>query len=152
MDLFNKLSSLGLSLREGKYWKTYLKLSAASFTASLASPCFYSFLSPSGPLDVVGVYTARHTDGDVESIDVEAIETRQVRETVKLVPRSRPGRGEANGSNIPPREALLTGEKNPGKCAVVLPDFLALKARSVWMTLQTIATRQGAGLTVAAFA
>jgi hypothetical protein len=34
----------------------------------------------------------------------------------------------------------------------VLPDFHALKAKSVWMILQMIATRQEAELTVAAFA
>jgi hypothetical protein len=98
------------------------------------------------PLDVVGVYTARHTDGEVEAIDVEAAEARQVRETAKLVPQSRLGRGEVNGSNIPPRGALPMGEKNRSKCAAVLPDFHVLKARSVWMILQTIATRQEAGL------
>ena len=38
------------------------------------------------PLDVVGVYTARHTDGDVETMDVETIQPRQVREMVKLTP------------------------------------------------------------------
>jgi len=37
------------------------------------------------PLDVVGVYTARHTDGDVESMDVEAVEGRQVREGLRVL-------------------------------------------------------------------
>jgi hypothetical protein len=34
-------------------------------------------------LDVVGVYTARHTDGDVETIDVEPVSGRKLSETVK---------------------------------------------------------------------
>ena len=37
------------------------------------------------PLDVVGVYTARHTDGEVESIDVEAVQPQKIHDTVKLV-------------------------------------------------------------------
>ncbi|MGH8468079.1 MAG: Kazal-type serine protease inhibitor domain protein [Gammaproteobacteria bacterium] len=39
------------------------------------------------PLDVVGVYTARHTDGEVETMDVEAVRPKQIREMVKLMPR-----------------------------------------------------------------
>jgi hypothetical protein len=38
------------------------------------------------PLDVVGVYTARHTDGEVETMDVETVQPRQMREVVKLMP------------------------------------------------------------------
>ena len=38
------------------------------------------------PLDVVAVYTARHTEGEVETMDVETIQPRQMREEVKLTP------------------------------------------------------------------
>ena len=38
------------------------------------------------PLDVVGVYTARHSDGEVETMDVDAIPQRQIAETVELTP------------------------------------------------------------------
>lgn len=38
------------------------------------------------PLDVVGVYTARHTDGEVETMDVETVHPRQLDEDVKLMP------------------------------------------------------------------
>ncbi len=36
-------------------------------------------------LDVVGVYTARHNDGEVETVDVETIQPRKLRGTVKVV-------------------------------------------------------------------
>ncbi len=35
-------------------------------------------------LDVVGVYTARHTDGDVETIDVETVQGRKIATTVEV--------------------------------------------------------------------
>ncbi len=35
-------------------------------------------------LDVVGVYTARHTDGDVETIDIEAVQGRKISSTVDV--------------------------------------------------------------------
>lgn len=38
------------------------------------------------PLDVVGVYTARHSDGEVETMDVETVQPKQMREDVKLMP------------------------------------------------------------------
>jgi hypothetical protein len=38
------------------------------------------------PLDVVGVYTARHTDDEVETMDVETIQPRPLRETVAIGP------------------------------------------------------------------
>lgn len=38
------------------------------------------------PLDVVGVYTARHTDGEVETMDVDTVQPRQIRETIELMP------------------------------------------------------------------
>ena len=36
------------------------------------------------PLDVVGVYTARHSDGEVETMDVDAVRERQISEAVEL--------------------------------------------------------------------
>lgn len=36
------------------------------------------------PLDVVGVYTARHSDGEVETMDVDAVRERQISESVEL--------------------------------------------------------------------
>jgi len=38
------------------------------------------------PLDVVGVYTARHSDGEVETMDVDAVPQRQISEAVELTP------------------------------------------------------------------
>ena len=38
------------------------------------------------PLDVVGVYTARHNDGEVETMDVDTVQPRQIREMVELMP------------------------------------------------------------------
>lgn len=38
------------------------------------------------PLDVVSVYSARHTDGEVETMDVETVQPKQIREAVKLTP------------------------------------------------------------------
>lgn len=55
------------------------------------------------PLDVVGVYTARPTDGEVESIDVETIQSRQVRETVKLGPTEPSKPGEGKRIDYPPK-------------------------------------------------
>lgn len=65
------------------------------------------------PLDVVGVYTARHTDGEVESIDVEAVEPRQIRETVKIgaTEPTKPGGGKR--VDYPPKGSSAYGEKEP---------------------------------------
>ncbi|MCE3256784.1 MAG: hypothetical protein K0Q64_867 [Nitrobacter vulgaris] len=38
------------------------------------------------PLDVVSVYSARHTDGEVETMDVNAVQPRQMREAVEITP------------------------------------------------------------------
>lgn len=38
------------------------------------------------PLDVVGVYTARHSDGEVETLDVDAVPERKLREEVLVTP------------------------------------------------------------------
>jgi len=37
------------------------------------------------PLDVVGVYTARHTEGEVESVDVETVKPQKISSAVKIV-------------------------------------------------------------------
>jgi len=37
------------------------------------------------PLDVVGIYTARHTDGEVESVDVETVKPKKISSAVKIV-------------------------------------------------------------------
>ena len=47
------------------------------------------------PLDVVGIYTARPTDGEVSSMDVEMIQPRQMKETVKI------GAAESTKPTIP---------------------------------------------------
>lgn len=48
------------------------------------------------PLDVVSVYTARHTDGDVESIDVMTVQPRKIHDMVKIgsTESSKPGEGK----------------------------------------------------------
>jgi hypothetical protein len=62
------------------------------------------------PLDVVGVYTARHTDGEVETMDVETIQPRQMREMVKLTP---PAAGPKPEKHIeyPPKGSPAYGGK-----------------------------------------
>jgi hypothetical protein len=65
------------------------------------------------PLDVVGVYTARHTDGEVESIDVETIQPRQIRETVNIgaAEPTKPGGGKR--VDYPPKGSPAYGDKEP---------------------------------------
>jgi hypothetical protein len=65
------------------------------------------------PLDVVGVYTARHTDGEVESIDVEAVEPRQVRDTVKIGAAEPSKAGGGKRVDYPPKGSSAYGEKEP---------------------------------------
>ncbi|HKX53529.1 MAG TPA: Kazal-type serine protease inhibitor domain protein [Nitrosospira sp.] len=65
------------------------------------------------PLDVVGVYTARHTDGEVESIDVEAVEPRQVREMVSIGAAESAKRGAGKRVDYPPKGSSAYGEKEP---------------------------------------
>ncbi|SEP24593.1 Kazal-type serine protease inhibitor domain protein [Nitrosovibrio sp. Nv6] len=64
------------------------------------------------PLDVVGVYTARHTDGDVESIDVEAIEPRKLKETVKIGAEE-PSKPGGKRVDYPPKGSSAYGDKGP---------------------------------------
>ena len=65
------------------------------------------------PLDIVGVYTARHTDGDVESIDVEAVAPRQVRETVRIGAAESAKQGGGKRVDYPPKGSSAYGEKEP---------------------------------------
>src|SRR6185437_4298867 len=98
-----------------------------------------------GELDVVGVYTARHTDGDVESIDVETIKPRQIRESVKIGPGNPPKGGKGAESTIRPKEAPRMAIKSPKKSAEELPDFHARMARNAWMARPIIAIPPEAG-------
>jgi hypothetical protein len=65
------------------------------------------------PLDVVGVYTARPTDGEVSSMDVEMIQPRQMKETVKIgaAEPTKPGGGKR--IDYPPKGSSAYGEKEP---------------------------------------
>jgi hypothetical protein len=65
------------------------------------------------PLDVVGVYTARHTDGEVESIDVETVQPREIRETVNIgaAEPTKPGGGKR--IDYPPKGSPAYGGKEP---------------------------------------
>ncbi|MBA4142246.1 MAG: Kazal-type serine protease inhibitor domain protein [Nitrosospira sp.] len=64
-------------------------------------------------LDVVGVYTARHTDGEVESIDVEAVQPRQIRETVKIGAAEPTEPGGGKRIDYPPKNSPAYGNKEP---------------------------------------
>ncbi|SNX58818.1 hypothetical protein SAMN06296273_0283 [Nitrosomonas ureae] len=55
------------------------------------------------PLDVVSVYTARHTDGEVESMAVETIEPRKIHDTVKLESAVPIKPGEGKRMDYPPK-------------------------------------------------
>jgi hypothetical protein len=65
------------------------------------------------PLDVVGIYTARPTDGEVSSMDVEMIQPRQMKETVKIgaAESTKPGGGKR--IDYPPKGSSAYGEKEP---------------------------------------
>jgi hypothetical protein len=104
------------------------------------------------PLDVVGVYTARHTDGEVESIDVETVQPREIRETVNIgaAEPTKPGGGKRVATRL--RAALRTEGKNPNKCVAESLDSLAPGVKNAWMILRTIATRPVVELTAAVFA
>lgn len=54
-------------------------------------------------LDVVGVYTARHTEGDVETIDVEAVQARKVSAAVEVAADDE-GQGAYDRVKYPPHE------------------------------------------------
>lgn len=55
------------------------------------------------PLDVVSVYTARHIDGEVESIDVETVNPQRIHDTVKLGPTEPIKPGEGKRIDYPPK-------------------------------------------------
>jgi hypothetical protein len=73
-------------------------------------------------LDVVGVYTARHTDGEVETMDVETIPSRQMREIVKLTP---PAAGPKLEKHIeyPPKGSPAYGGKEQQKIKAALDTY-----------------------------
>jgi hypothetical protein len=66
------------------------------------------------PLDVVGVYTARHTDGEVETMDVETVQPRQIREVVKLMP-TEAGTEIKKHIEYPPKDGTAYGGKDQPK-------------------------------------
>ena len=104
------------------------------------------------PLDVVGVYTARHTDGDVESIDVEAVQPKQVRETVKVgsTEPTKPGGGKR--VDYPPKGSPAYGDKEPEPKQMCggIAGFPCPAARLVWMIPRTTAIPLGAAPIAAA--
>lgn len=66
------------------------------------------------PLDVVGVYTARHTDGEVETMDVETVQPKQIREVVKLMP-TKTGTDIKKHIEYPSKGSSAYGGKDPSK-------------------------------------
>jgi hypothetical protein len=64
------------------------------------------------PLDVVGIYTARPTDGEVSSMDVETIQPRQLKETVKIG-AAEPTKPGGKRVDYPPKGSSAYGEKEP---------------------------------------
>ncbi len=66
-----------------------------------------------GPLDVVSVYTARHTDGDVESIDVETVQPHKIRDTVKLGSTQSSKPGEGKRIDYPPKGSAAYNDYKP---------------------------------------
>jgi hypothetical protein len=64
------------------------------------------------PLDVVGIYTARPTDGEVSSMDVEMVQPRQVKETVKIG-AAEPTKPGGKRVDYPPKGSNAYGEKEP---------------------------------------
>lgn len=65
------------------------------------------------PLNVVGVYTARHTDGDVESIDVETVKPQQIHDSVKLGATEPSKPGEGKRMDYPPKGSPAYGDQKP---------------------------------------
>lgn len=65
------------------------------------------------PLDVVGVYTARHTEGEVESIDVETVLPRKIQDTVKLGPTEPAKPGEGKRMDYPPKGSSAYYDQQP---------------------------------------
>lgn len=65
------------------------------------------------PLDVVGVYTARHSEGEVESIDVETVLPRKIHDTVKLGPTEPAKPGEGKRMDYPPKGSSAYYDQQP---------------------------------------
>lgn len=68
------------------------------------------------PLDVVGVYTARHTDGEVESIDVETVEPKKIHDTIKLGLTGTTKPGEGKRVDYPPKGSSYYDQKPKQMC------------------------------------
>ncbi len=69
------------------------------------------------PLDVVSVYTARHTDGDVESIDVVTVQPHKIHDTVKLGSTEPSKPGEGKRIDYPPKgSSAYNGYKPKQMC------------------------------------
>ncbi len=66
------------------------------------------------PLDVVGVYTARPTDGDVSTIDVETVEGRLLEEAVEVYPIDTDYDGE-DRQDYPPKDDPAYGDMSAPK-------------------------------------
>ncbi|MEO6421998.1 MAG: Kazal-type serine protease inhibitor domain protein, partial [Candidatus Nitrotoga sp.] len=68
-------------------------------------------------VDVVSVYTARHTDGDVETIDVETVKPQKVHDTVKLGPTEPTKPREGKRIDYPPKgSSAYYGQKPKHMC------------------------------------
>ncbi|MBL8496634.1 Kazal-type serine protease inhibitor domain protein [Nitrosomonas sp. JL21] len=69
------------------------------------------------PLDVVSVYTARHTDGDVESIDVQTVQPHKLQETVRIGSTEPSKSGEGKRIDYPPKgSSAYNGQKPKQMC------------------------------------
>lgn len=69
------------------------------------------------PLDMVGVYTARPVEGEVQSIDVETVQSKRIHDIVKLGTTEPLGRGEGKRVDYPPKgSAAYDGQKPKQMC------------------------------------
>lgn len=69
------------------------------------------------PLDVVGVYTARPAEGEVQSIDVETVQSRKIHDTVKLGSTEPAKPGEGKRIDYPPKgSSAYDGQKPKQMC------------------------------------
>lgn len=82
------------------------------------------------PLDLVNVYTAGHTDREVEPIGVETIQPRQVRQMVRIgVGAAEPAQPRGGKPVDDQGKVLLTAKRNLNGCAAELPDFRGLETK-----------------------
>ena len=90
--------------------------------------------------------------GTRQSIDVEAVQPKQVRETVKVgaIEPAKPGGGTR--VDYPPKGSLRTAIRNLNKCVEELSYFPVLRARLVWMIPPTTAIPRRVAPTAAASA